>query len=80
MTFEKFGEVMTGAKAGDSRTLDGTLPDDYEKEDLRGKKATVEVTVKQIKRMVLPEMSKETAFEHGLRERGRARASSSKSV
>jgi trigger factor len=59
MAFEKFGEVIVGAKPGQTKTLEGTLPDDYEKQDLRGKKATVTVTVKEVKRMVLPEMNAE---------------------
>ncbi len=57
--FEKFGEVVTGAKPGDTRTVEGTIPDDYEKQEFRGKKASVAVTVKEIKRMVLPEMNAE---------------------
>lgn len=65
MTFENFGEVMAGTKVGDVRTLDGTLPDDYEKEDLRGKKAAVQVTVKTVKRMVLPELTQELVAAMG---------------
>jgi trigger factor len=59
MAFENFGDVIVGAKPGDTRTVEGTLPDDYEKQELRGKKATVAVTVKEVKRMVLPEMNAE---------------------
>lgn len=65
MTFENFGEVMAGAKAGDTRTLEGTLPEDYEKQELRGKKAAVQVTAKTVKRMVLPELTKEFLTDMG---------------
>lgn len=65
MTFENFGEVMTGAKAGDTKTLEGTLPEDYEKTELRGKKATVQVAVKEVKRMVLPELTQELLSSMG---------------
>jgi trigger factor len=59
MAFPNFGEVVVGAKPGDTRILEGTLPDDYSREELRGKKASVAVTVKEVKRMVLPEMNQE---------------------
>jgi trigger factor len=59
MPFEKFGEVIVGARPGDTRMLEGTLPEDYDKQELRGKKAAVAVTVKEVKRMVLPEMNQE---------------------
>ncbi len=65
MTLENFGEVMIGAKPGESRTLEGTLPEDYQKEELRGKTATIEVTVKQVKRMVVPELSQEVLSSMG---------------
>lgn len=59
MVFANFGEVIAGAKPGDTRVLEGTLPDDYRREELRGKKASVAVTVKEVKRMVLPELNQE---------------------
>lgn len=65
MAFENFGEVIVGATPGETKTVEGTLRDDYEKQDLRGKTATVAVTVKEIKRMVLPEMNKELLSSMG---------------
>lgn len=65
MTFENFGEVVAGAVPGDTRTLEGTLPDDHEKQELRGKKVSVAVTVKEVKRMVLPELNKELLSSMG---------------
>lgn len=54
VTLEDFGKKFKGAKLGDSKSLEGALPDDYEREDLRGKKATFEFTLQDIKRLVLP--------------------------
>lgn len=59
VAFEDFGERVKGAKPGDKRTLEGTLPDDHARESLRGKKATFEITIQDIKRLKLPELDKE---------------------
>jgi trigger factor len=53
---DELGDEMAGAKAGDTKTLEGTLPDDYEVEDFRGKTARFELTVNEIKRLDLPPM------------------------
>jgi len=50
------GDVLEGAKVGDSRSAEAELPDDYEVEDLRGKKAAFAFVVNEIKRMQLPPM------------------------
>ena len=44
-----FEEQLTGVKAGDSRDLNVTFPDDYPVADLKGKDATFSVTVKSVK-------------------------------
>ncbi len=49
-----FGEKLAGAKVGETRTVEGELPDDYGSADYRGKKATFELTVQEIKRLQLP--------------------------
>lgn len=49
-----FGQKMAGAKVGESRTVDGPLPDDYATADLRGKTAKFELKVQEIKRLQLP--------------------------
>ncbi|MBK8270317.1 MAG: trigger factor [Planctomycetes bacterium] len=53
-----FGEKLTGAKVGESRTVEGELPDDHEVADWRGKKAKFELKVHEIKRLALPELDK----------------------
>ena len=51
-----FEEGLTGASAGDDRTVDLSFPDDYQAEHLAGRDATFAVTVKEIRRKVLPEL------------------------
>ena len=53
-----FGDQIKGAKVGDTRTVEGALPDDYEIEAYRGQKATFELLVNEIKRMQLPPLDK----------------------
>jgi trigger factor len=44
-----FEEQLVGAKAGDQREVNVEFPKDYQAENLKGKKATFDVTVKQVK-------------------------------
>jgi len=44
-----FEEQLTGAKAGDEKTVTVTFPEDYPAEHLAGKEAQFAVTVKQVK-------------------------------
>ena len=44
-----FEDQLVGAKAGDSREVKVTFPDDYPAENLKGKAATFAVTVKAVK-------------------------------
>jgi len=52
---EKFGELLAGAKAGETRSARITIDETAEKEDLRGKEAEVRVKVNRIERIVLPD-------------------------
>jgi trigger factor len=58
-----FEEQLTGATAGEERTLDVTFPDDYGAEHLAGKNAQFAVTVKEIKAKALPELDDEFASD-----------------
>src|ERR671916_355973 len=60
-----FEEQLTGAKAGDERTVTVTFPDDYGAEELAGKEAEFAVTVKEVKAKELPELGDELAAEAG---------------
>jgi trigger factor len=59
-----FEEQLTGASAGDERTVDVTFPDDYGAEHLAGKAAQFAVTVKEIKRKNLPDLDDDFASDH----------------
>jgi trigger factor len=58
VTLEDLGDSFKGAKVGESRKLSGTLVDDYEVEELRGKKAEFEFKLNDIKRMDMPPLDK----------------------
>jgi trigger factor len=58
-----FEEQLTGASAGDERTVEVTFPDDYGAEHLAGKDAQFAVIVKEVKRKNLPELDDEFASE-----------------
>jgi len=60
-----FEEQLTGAVAGQERTVEITFPEDYEAEGLAGRRARFEVTVKEVKAKRLPELSDEFALEAG---------------
>ncbi len=53
-----FEDALIGAKKGEVRDVKVTFPDDYVA-DLKGKKATFKVTIKEIKARILPEMNEE---------------------
>ena len=44
-----FEEQLIGAKAGDSRDVQVTFPEEYPAENLKGKAATFDVTVKAVR-------------------------------
>lgn len=54
-----FESGLVGAKAGAEVTLDVAFPEDYHKEDLKGKPAQFKVTVNTVKKPVLPELNEE---------------------
>ena len=51
-----FIEGVIGMKAGESKTVDCQFPDDYPKEDARGRKAAFEIELKDLKTRELPEL------------------------
>jgi trigger factor len=48
---DQLDQVLTGAKPGDVRSTECEIPDDYERTDLRGKKAVFEFTIHEVKRL-----------------------------
>ncbi len=58
-----FEEQLIGAGIGEKREVNVTFPENYGREDLNGKPALFEVTVKEIKVKELPELDDEFAKE-----------------
>lgn len=56
-----FEEQLIGAKAGESKDINVSFPEDYHVEDLKGKPAVFKTTVKEIKVKELPELDDELA-------------------
>jgi trigger factor len=60
-----FEEGLEGAEAGETRTIDLAFPADYPAQELAGKEASFEVTVKEVKHKKLPEVDESFAVEMG---------------
>ena len=58
-----FEEQLVGVKAGESKDVVVTFPEEYHATELAGKEATFKVTVKEIKTKVLPELNDDFAKE-----------------
>lgn len=59
VAIDNLGEALKGAKVGDTRSVSGDIPDEYAKEEYRGKKAEFEIKVRDLQRLHLPEMNEE---------------------
>lgn len=60
-----FEEELTGASAGDQRTVRVTFPDDYGQERLAGRQASLLLMVKEVKAKELPEVDDDLAVDIG---------------
>jgi trigger factor len=60
-----FEESLLGASAGESRTVELTFPADYGAEEIAGRDASFEVTVKEVKLKQLPEIDEDLAIDAG---------------
>lgn len=58
-----FEEQLVGVKAGESKDVAITFPEEYHAAELAGKEAIFKVTVKEVKTKVLPELNDEFAKE-----------------
>lgn len=71
-------QALAGAKAGDTRECHLDFPPDHPNAELRGKKALIKITVREVKKKKLPELADELAEEvagtdlAGLKERIRS--------
>jgi trigger factor len=60
-----FEEGLEGAGAGETRTIELSFPGDYASQELAGKDASFEVTVKEVKHKQLPEVDEDFAVDMG---------------
>lgn len=60
-----FEEQLFGMKKGETREIDVKFPDDYSNKELAGKDAKFTVTLKEVKKKVLPELNDEFAKDLG---------------
>ncbi len=60
---DNFEDQLIGLTAGESKDVKVNFPEQYGKEDLNGKPAKFEVTVKSVKKKELPEITDEFASE-----------------
>ncbi|GEK34936.1 trigger factor [Kurthia sibirica] len=58
-----FEEQLIGAKAGESKEVEITFPEEYHAAELAGKPATFKVTIHEVKGKELPELNDELATE-----------------
>ena len=61
MLMPEFENSVVGMKQDEERDVEVPFPDDYPDKDIAGKKITFKVTIKEIKRKVLPELNDEFA-------------------
>ncbi|HWX52507.1 MAG TPA: trigger factor, partial [Solirubrobacteraceae bacterium] len=60
-----FEQALLGASAGETRTVELPFPADYSNEELAGRHASFEVTVKEVKLKRLPEVGEDFAVDAG---------------
>ncbi len=61
-----FEEQLVGAKTGDEKTITVTFPEDYPAENLKGKEATFDIAVKEVKSPTETKVDEEFATNLGL--------------
>jgi trigger factor len=66
----EFEAGVTGAKAGEARTVEVKFPEDYGRAEISGKTAQFAVTVKSVEEQKLPELNDEFCAAFGVSEGG----------
>ncbi len=59
--YNGFAKELVGLKPGDTKTIQHTFPEDWDVEEMRGKDAEMEVTVKTVRAVTMPELDDEFA-------------------
>ncbi|MEM1350710.1 MAG: trigger factor [Pseudomonadota bacterium] len=60
-----FEDQLVGAKAGEEKAVTVTFPEDYQAENLKGKEAVFDCTIKEVKQPVAAEIDDELAKKFG---------------
>jgi trigger factor len=63
--YNGFAKELVGLKPGDAKTVKHTFPEDWDVEELKGKEVEMEVTVKTVRAVTLPELDDEFAKTAG---------------
>lgn len=61
-----FEDGVIGGKAGEELEVEATFPEDYQKENLAGKTAKFDVTIKTVEEPILPELNEEFFAKFGI--------------
>ena len=61
-----FEEQLIGMKAGETKDIEVTFPEEYHSEDLKGSKATFKVKVNEVKTIKVPELNKDFFDDLGM--------------
>lgn len=63
--YNGFAKELVGLKPGDTKTVKHTFPEDWDVEELKGKEVEMEVTVKTVRAVTLPELDDDFAKTAG---------------
>lgn len=63
--YNGFARELVGLKAGESKTIQHTFPEDWDLEELRGKTVEITATVKIVRGVILPDLDDELAKKTG---------------
>ncbi len=66
----EFDQASRGLKAGESKTFDLVFPENYHGQDVAGKTAQFEITLKKVQAPKLPELNEQFFAEMGIKEGG----------
>ncbi|GAB4539528.1 MAG: trigger factor [Anaerolineales bacterium] len=64
--YNGFARELIGLKAGESKTISYTFPENWEVEELKGKSVEMTATVKTVRGVILPDLNDELAKQAGL--------------
>lgn len=61
-----FEEALVGMKAGETKDVELTFPEEYHSEDLKGQPVVFKVTVNEVKETIIPELDKDFYEDLGM--------------